>query len=48
MFLSGGVYVPRTAALSCWVVVVVLEFMAGANTAGFVVLDSLVVAVSVT
>ncbi|WP_428106384.1 hypothetical protein [Candidatus Binatus sp.] len=38
---------PCTVALSCWVVVVVLELTAGANTRGLVVLDSLVVAVSV-
>jgi uncharacterized membrane protein YciS (DUF1049 family) len=30
------------AALLCWVVVVVLELVAGANTRAFVVLDSLV------
>jgi len=48
VFLSGGVYVPCTAALSGCVVVVVLEFIAGANPCGFVEVDSLVVVVSVT
>src|SRR5208282_5530753 len=48
VFLSGGTYVPCTAALPVWVVVVVLEFIAGANTCGFEVVDSLVVVVSVT
>jgi hypothetical protein len=48
VFLSGGVYVPCAAALPGWVLVVVLEFVAGANTDGFALMDSLVVVVSVT